>query len=243
MNGFGPPPQAPDGRRPLRIALLVIFAALPLVSLGLLSWATMLRLASVTGRRLHWFLCALSALVVAGCFGVILSDPTEELTRTRSDVSIIVLLVAAVAVLGYFLYAEITYFSALGARAPGHGPATGPVQGGYGHPGWAVAPTVPVAPPFTAGPVPPYRSGPPQPPHGVPSFGPPAPMPSPAPSTPATPSPVPMPMPTPDPFAPPASAVSSPADLRQRAEQPRIQQVRAELDDLSDLLRNRRDDR
>ncbi|MEV7421324.1 hypothetical protein [Streptomyces sp. NPDC091212] len=238
MNGYGPPPpQAPRGDRSLQIALRVFFAALPLVSCGLLCWVTMLRLASVTGRRLHWLLCALTTVLVAGCFGVLMTDSSEDLSATRSNVSIGVLLLAAVAVLAYYLYAEIAHFTDRIAPSPGYGPPAPPVQPGYGYPAWTKAPTVPASPLAAPPPLPPHQQYESHPPHQqYESQQPRQPHPSqqPQPHSGSSFGPA-------DPFAPPASAASTPPDTRPRAEQPRIQQVRAELDDLSDILRNQRE--
>ncbi|MCP9958685.1 MULTISPECIES: hypothetical protein [Streptomyces] len=189
---YGPGPVPPQRRTPTHVVVLrVLFAVLPLLSLGFLTGAATMRLALVTRRVLDWWLFALSVVLTVVSM-VLTVDDTDS---ARSDLGVAGLLLNAALFTGYFLYADLRHHD-LRAAGPAPSPyaTTFPAGGGQGYPPQGV---VYPAPPAA---VPPY--GPPQP-HAVPA--------------PATPAPVPARS------GPPAA--------------PRIDQVRAELDELSDLLR------
>ncbi|MGW3623526.1 hypothetical protein [Streptomyces sp. NPDC000880] len=143
MHGPGyMPPQPPrDIPTSVIVLLRVLFAILPVLSCGMLSWGTMLRLALVTRRARDWVLFAVVLVSFMACFGTVLSDPTEGLTMPRSDVAIGIMLAVAVAVVPYFLYADIKHFSSRVAQ-PYYGPTVN-----YGLPPQAqpLPPTPPVA--------------------------------------------------------------------------------------------------
>jgi hypothetical protein len=207
MHGPGyMPPQPPRDIPTSVIVLRVLFAILPVFSCGMLAWGTMLRLALVTKRALDWVLFAVVLVSFIACFGVLLSDPTENLTMTRSDVSIGIMLAVALAVVPYFLYADIKHFSSRVAQ-PYYGP------------------TVPYGLPPQAQPLPPK---PPVAGYGYPTVPhTPQPQSRPQPQPQSRPQPQPRSRPQPQPQSQP----HSPSD------KPRIDQVRAELDELSDYLR------
>jgi hypothetical protein len=197
MHGPGyMPPQPPRDIPTSVIVLRVLFAILPVFSCGMLAWGTMLRLALVTKHVLDWVLFAVVLASFIACFGTLLSDPTENLTMTRSDVSIGIMLAVALAVVPYFLYADIKHFSSRVAQ-PYYGP------------------TVPYGLPPQAQPLPP------KPP--VAGYG--------YPTVPHQPQHQPQPQPQSRPQPQPQS----------RPQPPRIDQVRAELDELSDYLRKEQD--
>lgn len=192
MHGPGyMPPQPPRDISTSVIVLRVLFAILPVFSCGMLAWGTMLRLALVTRRARDWVLFVVVLVSFMACFGTVLSDPTEGLTMTRSDVAIGIMLAVALAVVPYYLYAETKHFSS-------------PVAQQY------YGPTVPYGLPPQARPLSPT---PPVAGYGYPTVSP-------------QPQPQPQPQSRPQPQSPPA--------------QPRIDQVRAELDELSDYLRKER---
>ncbi|MFJ8075238.1 hypothetical protein ACIQ7Q_15225 [Streptomyces sp. NPDC096176] len=213
MHGPGhAPPQPPRETTATVVLLRVLFAILPLFSCGLLSWATMLRLSLVTRRTLDWSLFAANLVAVMACFGTVMTDPTEDLTLLRSNVAIALLLAIGVLVMGYYLFAETRHYAT--GPSTHHGPRT-QARFGYGYPSQAATapPYGPATPAPHAIPTPPPQ--PQQNPYSVP--------PQPA----ATPPPHPHlhPEPQPQPQAP------------TRPQPGRIDQVRAELDELSDLLR------
>ncbi len=195
MHGPGYlPPQPSRDISSSEILLRVLFAILPVFSCGMLAWGTMLRLALVTRRTLDWVLFGVVLASFMACFGTIMTDPTEDLSLARSNVAIGIMLTMAVAVVAYFLYADIKHFS------------TRRVQPYYGQ-------TPPYGLPSSA-PTPPPVAG-----YGYPTVTPP-------------PHQTPQHQQTPPPPAPhQAPPVPSPSD------KPRIDQVRAELDELSDYLR------
>ncbi|MFE1234828.1 hypothetical protein [Streptomyces sp. NPDC059442] len=174
------------------IVLRVLFALLPLFSIGFLTWATMLRLAVVTRRALDWVLCGLSGAVMVT--GLLLMP--DDIETTQADVAMSLVLINAAVFTVYFLVVDIRH-DRLRVRAG-----------------------VPPYPPYATT-VPQHQAG------YVPPAATPTPTPYPQPHTPQTPS---------QPTLPP-----QPQDRPQQQPHPqgshRIDQVRAELDELSHLLR------
>ncbi|WEH17487.1 hypothetical protein [Streptomyces sp. VNUA24] len=203
-HGYAPtPPPGPDQGG--QVTLRVIFVVVAVMSCGLLAWACMVRLASVTRRPRDWWLFALSLVHIVVTLYIIGSDPgEEEFTTWRGDVGMGLLFGGLAAIVAYYLYADIRHFSrARGLHASPYAQTTGYAQQtGYntGQSGYSYPP-VQVPQPYTPPPVP-------QPP--------------------AQHQPPPQPRPAPEP---------------QRPGPARIDQVRAELDELSDYLRNHEGDR
>ncbi|MGW3725802.1 hypothetical protein [Streptomyces sp. NPDC000851] len=201
MHGHGymqpvkqPPPTA------WLVLLRVLFVAISVLSLGFLTWTMLLRLAIVTRRSLDWGLFV--AVLAIDILAVVLlgSEPGEEIHTAGGWTGLALLLGTLVAVIAYYLAADVRHFHQLrygGGYAPQPTAAYGypqpPAQASY-----HTATTVP-QPPLT-------RSAPTPPPISQAA-------------TPATPGP-------PIPASPP-----------QRPAPARIDQVRAELDELSDYLR------
>ncbi|MEU6620755.1 hypothetical protein ABZ926_08205 [Streptomyces litmocidini] len=187
------PPQAPQVPQPSkspasggRIALLVLFSALALLSCGFLSWAPMLRLAVVTRRTLDWVLFGVTFLVSAGLFTYAAATADKEATTAEALVAVGIMMLLVAGPLTYYLVTEIRRLDRPAAAAPGLRPP------GY-DPSAAVT--------------------------------------------------VPSPIGNPNPYVGPAAvppAVRAPQPPAGHG--PRIDQVRAELDELSDLLRHQRED-
>ncbi|MEE1758229.1 MULTISPECIES: hypothetical protein [unclassified Streptomyces] len=203
-HGYAPtPPPGPDQGG--QVTLRVIFVVVAVMSCGLLAWACLLRLASVTRRPHDWCLFALAIIHIIVTLYIIGTDPgKDEFTTWRGDVGMGLLLGGLAAIVAYYLYADIRHFSRARTVQPSPYAQTtlysgqtgyGPQQSGYSYP------PVQVPQPYT--PTPPV----PQPP------------------------------------------VQQPPQQHQQAPEPgrpgpaRIDQVRAELDELSDYLRNHEGDR
>lgn len=182
------------------VFLRVLFVTLSVLSLGFLTWTMTLRLAIVTRRSLDWGVFV--AVLAIDILSVVLlgSEPGDEIHTAGGWTGLALLLGTLVAVIAYYLAADVRHFHQL--RYPGYVPAPSPAYGYPQRPAPYTATTVPQTgrPPTT--PQQPVAAQPARTPH----------MP-PMPPTPAS-SP---------PQAPPAPA--------------RIDQVRAELDELSDYLR------
>ncbi|WP_370413174.1 hypothetical protein [Streptomyces fradiae] len=195
MYGQGyPPPATPPQRQGVPasvIVLRVLFAMLPLLSIGFLTWATALRIALLTRRVVDWILFVASIVLIIVCM-VLMPDDVET---TRADVVMATILLSAAAFTGYYLAVDIRH-----DRIRLHGP---------------VPPTAPYNP--YAATVPPHRHQVPQQPQQGYGF------------PPVQPQPQPQPQPQSQ------SQITPPS--------PRIDQVRAELDELSDLLRKDKDPR
>ncbi|MGW0468366.1 hypothetical protein ACWDX6_24355 [Streptomyces sp. NPDC003027] len=193
MYGPGHVPPPPPRALPASVVVLrVLFTVLPLLSIGFLTWATMLRLAVVTRRALDWVLCGVSvAVMITG--GVLLPENVET---TQADIAVGLIILNAIAFTAYFLVADIRHDKV----------RLGP-SGGAGHPPYATT-------------VPRHQAG-----HAYPPAYPPA-----------TAQPQPQPQSLPQPRLQPQPQTPPPPEVPPRAG-PRIDQVRAELDELSHLLR------
>ncbi|MDT0571609.1 hypothetical protein RM704_29805 [Streptomyces sp. DSM 3412] len=202
-HGYAPtPPPGPDQGG--QVTLRVIFVVVAVMSCGLLAWACLLRLASVTRRTLDWWLFALAIVHIVATLYIIGTDPgEEEFTTWRGDVGMSMLLGGLVAIVAYYLAADIRHSSRSRTAPPSpyaqttvYSGQTGynPQQSGYSYP------PVQVPQPYTPTPPVPQPPVQQQPQH----------------------------QPAPDP---------------QRPGPARIDQVRAELDELSDYLRKHEGDR
>ncbi|MFG2560530.1 hypothetical protein [Streptomyces sp. NPDC048496] len=206
-------PPTPPRRVPSRawiVSMRVLFFALSVCSLGLLLWSPLLRLAFVRRRTSDWWLTGAGFVFVFVLLSILGRDGSDDPTGI-DNVLIPLLLVMMVAAPAYYLVADIRHYEQLTKRN---------FPGGYGPsvPGYGYAPTVPM------------------------HVQAPAPVPAPMPVQQQPPLRQPM-----DPVQPPAA---SPQQYQQPQPPPtahpqqyphprpqRIDQVRAELDELSDYLR------
>ncbi|MCF3965228.1 hypothetical protein [Streptomyces fuscigenes] len=230
MYGAVPPPPARTRAAGAGVVLVrVLLTAGPILTIGLLAFAPLLRIAALRRRWWEWTLAAASFVVAIVLFAVVGTLP-EDALGTNLSMSGLLLLAVASAV--WFLVFDIRRHTRLRAGLPpayapaGYGPAAAlpgaaPAPG-YGYPPYASAPTVPMAPP-----------------PGVVPYVPPQPSPWAVPAAPPAPAP-PAPGQSARGFGPAVPATPPPAGPRQAPaapRTPRIDQVRAELDELSDLLR------
>ncbi|MEO3976259.1 hypothetical protein [Streptomyces sp. CAU 1734] len=240
--GYAPPPPGPTPPSAgLVIALRVVFVVLAVFSCGFLAWGTMVRTALLTRRTRDWVLTAVTFALAVGVFvgiGVWSSDPDAPMDALDAVLfSVLAAMVIGVPV--HFLVIDIRHHQQLADRVHGRPPAGppspytttapvfGPPHGATPPPGYGYPPAQPHAQPGHA--TPPPGFGPPPVPHH--SGPPPVPRhsgPVPAPRH-STPGPVPPPPPAPPHRQQPAPPPSP--------DKPRIDQVRAELDELSDYLR------
>lgn len=204
MYGHGYPQPAPQRGVPASVIVLrVLFAVLPLLSIGFLTWGTALRIALLTRRVVDWILFGLAIGVLIA--GIVMMP--EDVESSRADWAVGMILLNAAAFTAYYLVVDIRLDRTRLAGAAG----------------------VPAPAPYN-----PYAATVPQhPQHPQPqSYG----YPQPQQAAQAQPQPAAQPQPpavTPQAVAPPQPPAAS----------PRIDQVRAELDELSDLLRKDKDPR
>ncbi|MGX1131185.1 hypothetical protein RKD49_003375 [Streptomyces glaucescens] len=219
MHGHGyvqpvkqPPPTA------WLVVLRVLFVAISILTLGFLTWTMLLRLAIVTRRSLDWGLFV--AVLAVDILAMVLlgTEPGEEIHTAGGWTGLGLLLGTLVIVIAYYLAADVRHFHQLRYGAYGPQPA-------YGYPqppapyATGTATTLPQTPPMARMPQTP-----------APPAAPVAPQPQQAPSVPQAHTPPPAPgtgVPAPPAHTPPP----------QRPAPARIDQVRAELDELSDYLR------
>ncbi|MFD4955017.1 hypothetical protein [Streptomyces sp. NPDC058451] len=216
MHGPGyAPPQPPRPSTALVVGLRVLFVALSLLSVGFLAWGTMLRVACMTRARRDWVLFVLSLVVLfTACvfIGVGGTGKEGDPQTWHSDVGAALFLLSAFGSVGYFLYRDLRHHEAPLTGQVAHGPAAATVAYGY--------------PPSPA----PQSYGPPPAPYGL----------QPAPYSPPRPGPYAPPQPASYSSAPnpaPVPARDAVPGQPQRPAPARIDQVRAELDELSDFLR------
>ncbi|MFE0799783.1 hypothetical protein [Streptomyces sp. NPDC058812] len=208
-SAAGPPPSR--GAATV-ITLRVLFAAAGFLTCGLLACVPLFRIAVLRGRGLDWTVAWLSLPASIGCLAVVGSLPEGD---RRTDVAMAALLLIGAVAGAYFLVVDIRLHAAP-RQFTGYAPPPQAPAAHYGptHPAGPYAPTLVPQPPHTPAPRPAH-----------PGFQAPR---SPIPQAPASQGPVtrtpvpPGPAPTPPPQHP------TPA---------RIDQVRAELDELSDYLR------
>ncbi|MFG2603826.1 hypothetical protein ACGFT2_09790 [Streptomyces sp. NPDC048514] len=232
--GYGQPVKQPPHTGWL-VFLRVLFVVLGFFSIGFLSWAMLLRLALVTRRSLDWglFVAVLAADVLS--LTLLATEPGDEVNTTGGYVGMLLLLGGLVCATAYYLAADIRHFMmrqqayAAQRSAPAYG-YPGPANP-YSGTQAATAPAVPHH--STAQPAPTGPHTPPPVPH--------TPVPhTPVPHTPVPHTPVPH---TPVPHTPvphthtPVPRPPSPTPPSRRPAPARIDQVRAELDELSDYLR------
>jgi hypothetical protein len=203
MHGHGytqPVKQPPHPA--LLVFLRVLFVVTGIFTIGILSWAMLLRLAIVTRRGLDWALFAASFVAIVVAMVLLGLEPGQEIDTAIGWSGMLLLLATLVAAIAYYLSADIRHFHQLryGAYAPQPAPAPGPAPA-YGYPQ----------------PQPPYTAT----------------------TLPQTPAPFPQ-IQQPQPPAPHDAVPHAPVPPAQPPQRPapaRIDQVRAELDELSDYLR------
>ncbi|MDG9724796.1 MULTISPECIES: hypothetical protein [unclassified Streptomyces] len=223
-SAAGPPPSR--GAATV-ITLRVLFAAAGFLTCGLLACVPLFRIAVLRGRGLDWTVAWLSLPVSIGCLAVVGELPESD---RRTDLAMIALLLIGAAASAYFLVVDIR-LHAVPRQFAGYAPPRQAPAAYYGqsHPAGPYAPTVVSQPPLAPAP----RSA-------HPGF--PAPQ-SPVHQTPVHQTPVhQMPTsqgPTPQPPVPQTPVPRGPASTPPPGHPTpaRIDQVRAELDELSDYLR------
>ncbi|WP_095757238.1 hypothetical protein [Streptomyces xinghaiensis] len=231
---YGPVPVPPQPRPPDAgnvIALRVLFVAMTLILFGLLAWTAMLRIALLRRRASDWVLFGAVVALTITFFVVV--DAVPE-TDWRSDVAVLGLMAMAVAVVAHYLVADIQYHRRPVAVSRPGGPGGPGPYGAAAHP----------AQTYAAGGVPTRPGGIPaqQQPPGVPAYGfPHTPAAGPAgpagPASPTSPSGSATPPQGPPPSGPGTGEPYAPGTAGSRPQPQRIHRVRAELDELSDLLR------
>ncbi|MET9440887.1 hypothetical protein [Streptomyces sp. NPDC006610] len=196
-----PPPTA------LLVLLRVLFVALAVFSLGLLTWVMLLRLAAVTRKSLHWGLFV--AVLAIDILSLVLlgTEPGDEIHTTGGWTGLILLLGTLVVVIAYYIAAEVRHYHDVRYGIP-----AGRATASYGYPNPAATA------PYTTAATGPQPVVHPAPPH--------TPIPGPPPPVPAQPH---------TPIPGPGTPAHTPPP--QRPAPARIDQVRAELDELSDYLR------
>lgn len=229
MYDPGHPPTWP-GQVPSRawiVSMRVLFGVLSVCSLGFLLWTPLLRLAIVRRRAFDWWLAGAGFVFIFAVVLILGRDGSDEPVGI-DNVLIPLMMLLMVAAFAYYLVGDIRHYAPLTRRY---------LMGGYAPlvPGYAYAPTVPMRAPAPAL-------------TDAPTTAPaPAPTTAPAPALTDTPTPAPAPAPTDAPaHAPmdaraptpaPAFAQWPPDPVQPQPRPQRIDQVRAELDELSDYLR------
>ncbi|MBX9398514.1 hypothetical protein K4749_34275 [Streptomyces sp. TRM72054] len=218
MHGHGyPQPVKQPPRTAWLVLMRVVFVVISILSLGFLTWTMLLRLAIVTRRSLDWGLFV--AVLAIDILAIVLlgTESGDQIHTAGGWTGLTLLLGTLVAVIAYYLAAEVRHFHQL---RYGTGYAPGPTPA-YGYPQPPTPYTTGTAAPHTPH-TPPTAHTPQRPPHA-----PQPPLPQGA-AVPHTPPPTPRPT---------SARPPIPTPPPQRPVPARIDQVRAELDELSDYLR------
>ncbi|MFJ5722143.1 hypothetical protein [Streptomyces sp. NPDC093149] len=221
-------PPTPPRRVPSRawiVSVRVLFVVLTVCSFGMLLWSPLLRLAIVRRRTSDWWLTGAGFVFVLVSLMILGRDGSDEPVGI-DNVLIPLLLLVMVAAVAYYLVGDIRHHEQLTERD---------LMGGYAPPapGYAYVTTLPMRTP-APGPVPTYAPAP------TAAYAPaPAPTEAPAPAATPTDAPAATPAKAPAPAAAPTDAPAQrpPTPVRAPHRHQRIDQVRAELDELSDYLR------
>ncbi|MGC2998675.1 hypothetical protein ACPF8X_09900 [Streptomyces sp. G35A] len=209
MYGHGAVP--PTRSAATVITLRVLFAAAGFLSCGLLACVPLFRVAILRGRLLDWAAAWVSLPLSIAGLAVVGSLPE---TDYRTDVAMASIILLGAAASAYFLTVDIRFHGELRRYA---GPVPPSPHSMTTH---SPGPHTPYG--YPQQPAPPY-----------------APTPVPQPQAPHTPAPRPPVPPVPHPVPGPRDAVPPTPVPPQRPAPARIDQVRAELDELSDYLRRR----
>jgi hypothetical protein len=222
--GYAPQESGPPSGAAI-VTLRVFFLACSLLSCGMLAWVTMIRIAVIRKQTADWMLFAgtmmgtLVLLFIAGTYGSQNDDPLKPVDWFVLALLFLISVGSAVR----YLVVDIRHVKERrAARAALGGAPYGPGFNAAGTMGYSTGP-VPGAPSAGYG----------YPPQATtrPGYG------YPGPDRPATAGPVP---PHTPPAQPPGPGPAAPAGS-DGPDKPRIDQVRAELDELSDYLRRERD--
>ncbi|MFJ1817513.1 hypothetical protein [Streptomyces sp. NPDC088139] len=214
-------PPTPPRRVPSRawiVSMRVLFLVLSVGSVGILLWSPLLRLAIVRRRASDWWLTGAGFVFVCVLIPALGRDGNDEPTGI-DNVLIPLLLVTMLGSIAYYLVGDVRHYDRLTKQHPLGGYSAVPPAPGYGY-GYPYAPTVPTRMPSAA------------------------PMPAPIPAQ----APAPLVRPAQQPQQPQPSPWQQQQQQQQQLPHPqphpaphphphRIDQVRAELDELSDYLR------
>ncbi|QDY77142.1 hypothetical protein [Streptomyces qinzhouensis] len=212
--GYGPPRAKPRSTAEV-VTLRILFVLLAIGSWGIFAWLTMLRIAVMRRKRTDWLLFVLCCLVTMGLFIMVGFWGSDPDTEEGNNVDLLTGLgLLVVALVVAFYYLVVDVRFQQELRRQWQSPR--PYRAPVAGSGFGFGP----APqgPGQAPTVPGYGYPPQRPGYGYPPVNP---APAPVPPPPAAP---------PTHHQPPATG-------------PRIDQVRAELDELSDYLRKDREER
>ncbi|MCZ0979892.1 hypothetical protein O1L60_15190 [Streptomyces diastatochromogenes] len=127
------PPQAPQVPQPQkspvtggRVALLVLFCALALLSCGFLAWAPMLRVAVLTRRALDWVLFGVTFAAGAALFAYAAATGDQESSTAEAFAAVGIMMLLVAGPLTYYLVTEIRRLDRGGAAPAYLPPGTTP---------------------------------------------------------------------------------------------------------------------
>ncbi|WP_432180231.1 hypothetical protein [Streptomyces sp. NBC_00063] len=110
MHGQGYMPPPQRPSHGVQIGLRVLFVALTVLSIGFLAWTALLRLALTTRSRTDWIIFASVAALQAGTVALLATDPgVDEFTTWRGDAGMTILLLTLAGVVTYYLVADIRH--------------------------------------------------------------------------------------------------------------------------------------
>ncbi|WNE97050.1 hypothetical protein PS467_17775 [Streptomyces luomodiensis] len=134
MHGHLPaPPQPRPATTALVVLLRVVLVTVTVLSLGILSWTAMLRIAILRRRPLDWVLFWVSCALVMAALVQLGTGPDDE-PGTLGYISLAVLFCLAAGVSAHYLIADIRH------HRVARGPVAAPPPPPFPAPGYAPAP-------------------------------------------------------------------------------------------------------
>lgn len=143
MHGYAPAPPPRPSTAAVAV-LRVVFVALALLTFGLLSWVTMLRVAILRRRALDWLLFWGTCVVVVLAFVEFGTGPDEPDALAYTTLTVMFLLSCAVAT--HYLIVDIRHHRPAPAVGPYVPPGYPHPPGPYGYPAPAHQPVPPHQP-------------------------------------------------------------------------------------------------
>ncbi|MFI1679236.1 hypothetical protein [Streptomyces sp. NPDC020607] len=102
------------------MTLRVMFVVLTVLTCGLLAWAAMLRLALVTRKAHNWALFGVVTALDVLAIALVGADPGEDEFQGPGSAGMVVMLCTMVAAVAYYLYGDIRHFSPYRRPQPSH---------------------------------------------------------------------------------------------------------------------------
>jgi drug/metabolite transporter (DMT)-like permease len=113
-----PPPAVRGAHWPWTVVARIVFTAIPPLTVGILAWVSLLRVAIVSRRRRDWVWFGVVAVWSTGAF--VLTGYNEDDNDWQSNVGLALLILVAIFAAVYYLVSDLR--AARAPRYPAHPP-------------------------------------------------------------------------------------------------------------------------